>query len=122
MTLHLQLMAVTDSLRSLKQEHSEQESQLDELLLQKESLEKQLLDTDVKYRTFYEDERVQKFRMMADPLQKIHVSKYEWELLVSFFQNCFPKFASAVQGLDLKEKEWQVIVLTELGFHFIHHF
>ena len=118
--LHLQLMKVTDSLRMLQNESTIQEqsfqSQVSDLLKQKKSLEEQLIETDSLLQNFYDNVLVQKFRMMADPNNKVYASRVEWDQLISFFQTSFPKFTTAVNGIGLKDKEWRIIILTELGF------
>ena len=120
LNLHLQLMTVTESLRTLQHESTKQEEnfqhQMHDLLSQKNALEKQLIETDSTLHIFYENELVQKFRMMADPNNKVYASRIEWEQLITNFQTTFSKFTMAVAGLGLKDKEWRIIILTELGF------
>ena len=121
--LHLQYVSVTDSLRLAQQQASVQkrelssfQEQLDGLTQQKEWLEGQLLTSDDRYKTFHENALVNKFLLMANPANKIYSSAHEREQLILLFQSCFPSFTKAVRGLNMKEKEWMVVILTELGF------
>ena len=121
--LHLQYVSVTDSLRLAQQQASVQkrelssfQEQLDGLTQQKEWLESQLLTSDDRYKTFHENALVNKFLLMANPANKIYSSAHEREQLISLFQSCFPSFTKAVRGSNMKEKEWMVVILTELGF------
>ena len=123
LNLRLQLMSVNDSLRHLQQIATTQEQeltfyheQIDDLSQQKIWLEEQLMSNDDRYKTFYDNAIVKRFRLMALPSNKIYSSAYEREQLVNLFKSCFPAFAKSVQNLNLKDKEWMVIVLTELGF------
>ena len=121
--LHLQYVSVSDSLRLAQQQASVQkrelssfQEQLDGLTQQKEWLEGQLLTSDDRYKTFHENALVNKFLLMANPANKIYSSAHEREQLILLFQSCFPSFTKAVRGLNMKEKEWMVVILTELGF------
>ena len=121
--LHLQYVSVSDSLRLAQQQASVQkrelssfQEQLDGLTQQKEWLEGQLLTSDDRYKTFHENALVNKFLLMANPAYKIYSSAHEREQLILLFQSCFPSFTKAVRGLNMKEKEWMVVILTELGF------
>ena len=123
LNLHFQYISVTDSLRNALQKTEVQDQKLssfqehiEELSQQKEKLEQLLMVSDDRYKRFHEHELVRKFRLMASPSNKLHASAYEREQLISLFQICFPLFTEAVKDLHLKEKEWMVIVLTELGF------
>ena len=123
LNLRLQLMSVNDSLRHLQQKATTQEQeltfyheQIDDLSQQKTWLEEQLMSNDDRYKTFYDNAIVKRFRLMALPSNKMYSSAYEREQLVNLFKSCFPAFAKSVQNLNLKDKEWMVIVLTELGF------
>ena len=99
-----------------KRELSSFQEQLDGLTQQKEWLEGQLLTSDDRYKTFHENALVNKFLLMANPAYKIYSSAHEREQLILLFQSCFPSFTKAVRGLNMKEKEWMVVILTELGF------
>ncbi|MBQ7426186.1 MAG: hypothetical protein IJV20_02925, partial [Prevotella sp.] len=121
--LHLQYVSVSDSLRIAQQQTSLQrrelssfQEQLDGLTQQKEWLESQLLTNDDRFKTFHENALVGKFLLMANPANKIYSSAHEREQLILLFQSCFPSFTKAVRGLNIKEKEWMVVILTELGF------
>ena len=123
LNLRLQLVSVNDSLRHLQQKATTQEQeltfyheQIDDLSQQKTWLEEQIMSNDDRYKTFYDNAIVKRFRLMALPSNKMYSSAYEREQLVNLFKSCFPAFAKSVQNLNLKDKEWMVIVLTELGF------
>ena len=123
LNLHLQYISVNDSLRNALQKTKVQEQELssfkehiEDLSQQKEQLEHLLLVSDDRYKTFHEHELVKKFRLMANPANKLYASAYEREQLISLFQTCFPAFTHSIQDMNVKDKEWMVIVLTELGF------
>ncbi len=123
LNLRLQLMSVNDTLIHLQRKATTQEQeltyyheQIDDLSQQKTWLEEQIMSNDDRYKTFYDNAIVKRFRLMALPSNKMYSSAYEREQLVNLFKSCFPAFAKSVQNLNLKDKEWMVIVLTELGF------
>ena len=123
LNLHLQYISVNDSLRNALQKSKVQEHELssfkehiEDLSQQKEQLEHLLLVSDDRYKTYHEHELVKKFRLMANPANKLYASAYEREQLISLFQTCFPAFTHSIQDMNVKDKEWMVIVLTELGF------
>ena len=120
--LHFQHLAVCQSLKVLQERESQQtdelsnyQEQIQELLEEKKSLEAQLSASHLKYHEFYESELTQRVLKMTEPPSH-RATKKEREQLIALFQGCFPNFVKAMRKVKMKEGDWEIIILTELGF------